>query len=84
MDDTLSEFSDPAANSPPILDSCGKRDDYVGVHEPYHSNNIRDAKNLNPKLQTLAQEANLMPRKISPGGMCILFFIAYMKWAFQQ
>ncbi len=69
FDDTPSEFSDHAANSPPILDSCGKRDDHVGVHEPYHSDNIRDATNLNPKVQTLAQEAKVMPRKISPGGL---------------
>ncbi len=73
FDETPSELSDHAANSPPILDSCGNRDDHVGVHEPSYGNNIRDAKNWNPKLQTLAQEANVMPRKISPGGMCIYF-----------
>ncbi len=83
LDDTPSELNDHAANSPPILDSCGKRDDHVRFHEPSHSTNIRDAKNLNPKLQTLAQEANVMPRKISPGGMCI-YFHCNTKWAFQQ
>ncbi len=83
LDDIPSEFSDHAANSPPIRDSCGNRDDHVGVHEPYHSYNIRDATNLSPKPQTLAQEAKVVPRKISPGGMCI-FFHCNMKWAFQQ
>ncbi len=83
FDDTPSEFTDHAANYLPLPDSCCKRDDHVGVHEPSHSNNIRDAKNLNPKLKTLAQEANVMPRKISPGGLCI-YFHYNMKWAFQK
>ncbi len=48
LDDTPSGLSDHATNSPPILDSCGKRDDHVSAHEPKHSTNVRDAKNVNP------------------------------------
>ncbi len=38
FDETPSELNDHAANSPPILDSCGKGHDHVRVHEPNHSN----------------------------------------------